>query len=182
VFIESNLITFRALESEDCQTFYAWANDREVTQFSLSSYAYPQSKADISSWLASINQNTKTISFAICCQQTGSLIGYAGIAAISTLNRCGEFFILIGDKNYWGKGIGTEATQLITEYAFKTIGLHRVELTAYATNPAAIRAYEKAGYQHEGVKRQSGFRNGEFVDKVQMAALCHEWSLSSANQ
>jgi len=175
VLVESNLITLRALESEDCQAFYEWANDREVTQFSLSSYAYPQSKSDISAWLSGINKSTQTVSFAICSLETGLLIGYAGIASISALNRCGEFFILIGAKTYWGKGIGTEATKLITEYAFKNLGLHRVELTAYASNPSAIRAYEKAGYKHEGVKRQSGFRNGKFVDKVQMAALCHEW-------
>jgi len=175
VLIESSLITLRPLEVEDCNAFYSWANDREVTQFSLSAYAYPQSKSDILKWLADINKCTKTVSLGICNRATGYLIGYAGIASISTLNRSGEFFILIGDKACWGKGIGTETTKLITDYAFKTLGLHRVELTAYASNPSAIRTYEKAGYKHEGVKRQSGFRNGQFVDKVQMAALCHEW-------
>ena len=175
MLIESSLIKLRPLESEDCKAFYSWTNDREVTEFSLSSYAYPQSKSDILTWLLDINKSTKTISFGICSLETGDLIGYAGIASINSLNRCGEFFILIGAKEYWGKGMGTEATKLVTKYAFNTLGLHRVELSAYTLNPSAIRAYEKAGYKHEGVKRQSGFRNGEFIDKVQMAALCHEW-------
>ncbi|MGF1761799.1 GNAT family N-acetyltransferase [Aliivibrio kagoshimensis] len=173
----SNRIKIRALEVEDSTEFYTWSCDKEVTQFSLSSYAYPQSKADISKWLLVINDSTKTVSFGICCQKTGKLIGYAGIASISQLNRCGEYFILIGDKAYWGKGIGTEVTKLITEYGFNTLGLHRIELTAYAINPAAIRAYEKAGYQHEGVKRESGFRDGKFIDKVQMSVLSQEWGL-----
>ena len=175
MLIESNLIKLRPLETEDSNEFYDWASDREITQFSLSSYAYPQSKSDILKWLSDINKCTKTVSLGICSPDTGQLIGYAGIASISSLNRCGEFFILIGSKEHWGKGIGTEVTKLITEYGFKTLGLHRVELTAYASNPSAIKAYEKAGYKHEGVKRQSGFRHGVFVDKVQMAALCHEW-------
>ena len=103
------------------------------------------------------------------------MIGYAGIASISTLNRSGEYFILIGDKSYWGKGIGTEVTKVISDYGFNTLGLHRIELTAYANNPSAIRAYEKAGYVHEGVKKQSGYRNGKFVDKVMMAVLAIDW-------
>ncbi|MGC3835289.1 GNAT family N-acetyltransferase [Moritella viscosa] len=115
------------------------------------------------------------MSLGICCAESGKLIGYAGIASISTLNRSGEYFILIGDKSYWGKGIGTEVTKVISDYGFNTLGLHRIELTAYANNPSAIRAYEKAGYVHEGVKKQSGFRNGEFVDKVMMAVLAPGW-------
>lgn len=168
-------IRLRPLETEDSKDFYLWANDRDVTQFSLSSYAYPQSQSDIVKWLSTINNNAKTISFGICCQETGNLVGYAGISSISVLNRSGEYFILIGNKQYWGKGIATEVTKLITEYGFKTLGLHRIELTAFVTNQSAIRAYEKAGYQHEGIKRQSGYRNGQFIDKVQMATLCHEW-------
>ncbi|EGQ8444731.1 GNAT family N-acetyltransferase, partial [Vibrio cholerae] len=53
--------------------------------------------------------------------------------------------------------------------------LHRIELTAYCDNVAAIKAYEKAGYQHEGIKRESGYRNGRFMDKVQMSVLSREW-------
>jgi RimJ/RimL family protein N-acetyltransferase len=47
-----------------------------------------------------------------------------------------------------------EVTRLIPDYGFTTLGLHRIELTAYVTNPAAIKAYEKAGY-HMKVLRDS---------------------------
>jgi len=175
MFLVTERVQLRSLDISDAAEFYAWSCDREVTQFSLSSYAYPQSKSDISSWLSSINSNVKCVSFGVCCAETGKLIGYAGIASISALNRSGEYFILIGDKTYWGKGIGTEVTKLITDYGFNTLGLHRIELTAYASNPSAIRAYEKAGYVHEGVKKQSGYRQGKFVDKVMMAVLVTDW-------
>lgn len=175
MFLVTSKAELRSLEINDSGEFYAWSCDREVTQYSLSAYAYPQSKADISTWLSGININSKCVSFGICSTETGTLIGYAGIASISTLNRCGEYFILIGNKAYWGQGIGTEVTKMITDYGFNTLGLHRIELTAYATNPSAIRAYENAGYVQEGVKRQSGFRNGEFVDKVMMVVLAPEW-------
>ena len=48
-------------------------------------------------------------------------------------------------------------------------------LTAFADNPAAVKAYSNARYHKEGVLRQAGFRHGEFKDKVTMAALATDW-------
>ncbi|AKB04562.1 TPA: GNAT family N-acetyltransferase [Vibrio cholerae] len=175
MFIESLKIKLRSLEVEDAEYFYRWSGDREVTQFSLSAYAYPQSRSDIAKWLSEINSSSTTISFGIECRESQKLIGYAGISGISSLNRSGEYFILIGDKAFWGKGLGTEVTRLVTNYGFRELGLHRIELTAYCDNVAAIKAYENAGYQHEGIKRESGYRNGRFMDKVQMSVLSREW-------
>ncbi len=175
MFLTTNRLKYRSLDISDTEEFYNWSCDREVTQYSLSAYSYPQSKTDISNWLSEINATSKTVSFGVCCSETNQLIGYAGIASISSLNRSGEYFILIGNKEYWGKGVGTEITKVITDYGFNTLGLHRIELAAYADNPAAIRAYEKSGYVHEGVKQQSGYRNGKFVDKFLMAVLAPNW-------
>ncbi|EMK6909503.1 GNAT family N-acetyltransferase, partial [Vibrio cholerae] len=96
MFIESLKIRLRSLEVEDAEYFYRWSGDREVTQFSLSAYAYPQSRSDIAKWLSDINSSSKTISFGIECRESQKLIGYAGISGISSLNRSGEYFILIG--------------------------------------------------------------------------------------
>ena len=173
--MEAENYYLRSLDIEDSEQFYKWSRDREVTVYSLSSYAYPQSKSDIQKWLSTINASSKNISFGVCCTQSDKLIGYAGISDISTLNRSGEYFILIGEKECWGKGVGTLVTKLVTNYAIQTLGLHRVQLTASALNSGAIKAYENAGYQHEGIMRQSGFRNGQFVDKVLLSVLSTEW-------
>lgn len=181
MFLEGNEVYFRPLSVEDAEDFYQWACDREVVKYSLSSFSYPKSKYDLETWLKNINNDAKTFSLGICVKDSDKLIGYAGIASISTLNKSGEYFILIGNKSFWGKGIATETTQIITDYGFNTLGLHRVELTAYNLNPAAYKAYEKAGYVHEGVKRQSGFRDGKFHDKVMMSALATEWQSNKQN-
>lgn len=173
--LTSKNVYLRSLEAEDCNEFYHWSQDREVTQYSLSAYAYPQSKSKITQWLSNINDTNKTVTFGICCTKTEQLIGYTGIASISALNRCGEYFILIGDKTYWGKGIGTDVTKLITNYGFETLGLHRIELTAFSNNSAASNAYKRAGYTHEGTMRQAGYRNGQFIDKVMMSVLSSDW-------
>ncbi|MCE0495281.1 GNAT family N-acetyltransferase [Vibrio salinus] len=176
MLMEAENIYLRSLDVNDAELFYVWSCDRDVTRYSLSSYAYPQSKTDMSSWLSGINSERSNVYFGICCKEDDQLIGYAGISSISTLNRSGEFFILIGNKACWGQGIGTLVTKLVTHYAIKTLGLHRVQLTAYTRNTAAMNAYRKAGYQHEGVMRQAGFRDGQFVDKVIMSVLSTEWT------
>ncbi len=182
MFIESKRVRLRPLDIEDTNAFYAWAGDRQVTRYSLSSFAYPQSKTDIYKWLSEINSGAKGVYFGICCGETRRLIGYAGITGISSLNRCGEYFILIGDKTYWGKGMATEVTRLVTHYGFTELGLHRIELTAFSDNSAAVRAYEKAGYIKEGVLREAGFRSGKFVDKITMAVLAQEWQVPECVQ
>lgn len=175
MLIKLERVTLRALDSNDTDTFFAWSCDRDVTRYSISAYAFPQSKSDITQWLTQINSSQKTVSLGICCNETGELIGYAGITSISSLNRSGEYFILIGNKEYWGRGIGTQVTRGITDYGIRTLGLHRVELTAYAVNKGAVAAYEKAGYVTEGVMREAGFRDGQFYDKVLMSVLAHQW-------
>ncbi len=167
----SKKVTMRALSCEDAGSLSRWFRDPEVVKYSLTSLAYPQSDEDIGCWLKAINQQKNNIQFGVCCADSGLLIGYAGICGISQINRSGEFFILIGDRQYWGKGIATQVTKLIVEYGFATLGLYRIGLTAFVENKAAIRAYEKAGFKHEGVMRGAGFRQGKFIDKVLMAVI-----------
>lgn len=175
MFLESKLVKLTPPNVDDTNDFYKWSGDREATQFSFFSYSYPQSKAEITHWFSGIKHSKSTVTFGICCSETRALIGCAGIASMRRLNRSGEYCISIGEKSYWGKGLGTDVTKFITDYGFNTLGLHRIDLTAFSSNDAAIKAYEKARYVDDGVKRESGYRNGKHLDKVQMSVLSHEW-------
>ncbi|QIZ78289.1 GNAT family N-acetyltransferase [Ferrimonas lipolytica] len=174
--IEATQCRLRPLETTDVEVFYHWLQDRDVTRYSVTQFTKPQSKGALIQWLASINEQRNAVSLGIECKHSNRLIGYAGLVGISDINHSAEYFILIGDKQYWGRGIATEVTRMVTQYGFSSLNLHRVELTAFTTNPAAQRAYEKAGFQHEGVLRQSGYRDGAYHDKVMMAALANEWN------
>jgi RimJ/RimL family protein N-acetyltransferase len=85
------------------------------------------------------------------------------------------FHITIGERDAWGRGLGTEATQLMLQHAFERLGLHRVGLAVFSYNTRAIRAYEKAGFRVEGRLREAIQRQGEFFDEVQMGILAGEW-------
>ncbi|MGQ0778987.1 MAG: GNAT family N-acetyltransferase [Pseudonocardiales bacterium] len=85
--------------------------------------------------------------------------------------RNAEFFILLGDAESRGRGIGTEATRLVLDYAFHITNLQNVYLSVLALNKTAIRAYEKAGFHKIGERRQSGYWLGERVNEVLMDAI-----------
>ncbi len=173
--LEPKNITLRSLTLDDCYDLYNWSQDKSVTQLSISTFAPPKSKTDIANWITIVNDSNAIVAFGIC--YLDKLIGYAGITSMNNLNSTGEYFILIGNKDYWGKGIGTEVTKLVTEHGINSLYLNRIELNAAVSNKGALRVYEKAGYKHEGVMRQAAFYDGQFMDKVLMSVLACEWGV-----
>jgi RimJ/RimL family protein N-acetyltransferase len=89
----------------------------------------------------------------------------------------GDAFVGIGlgDRELWGRGYGTEAMQLLLRFAFTEVNLRRVTLTVFEYNPRAVRAYEKAGFRHEGRLRQRLCREGRRWDELYMGILREEW-------
>ena len=87
------------------------------------------------------------------------------------------FGILIGERR--GQGFGTEATHLMLDWGFHTLGLRNVMLQALAWNGAAIRAYEKAGFRRIGTRRQAAMSRGRRTDVVLMDAVPEDFTGSA---
>ena len=112
--------------------------------------------------------------FAVYERATLRPIGKTGLSAINHMHRTAELGIVIGEPDCRGKGYGTEATRLLLDYAFTTLGLHNVFLRVYAYNAPAIRAYEKAGFREIGRRRQAHRIGGQAFDEVFMDCLATE--------
>ena len=82
----------------------------------------------------------------------------------------GAIGISVGEA-WQGKGVGNALMQAAVDLADNWLNLMRLELEVYADNEAAIRLYERFGFEREGVLRKHAFRNGEFVDSIMMARL-----------
>ena len=67
---------------------------------------------------------------------------------------------------FWGRGIASEALRAITEYAFSTFDVCRLEAGVYGWNPASARVLEKAGYTLEGRARQAVIKDGHLTDRL----------------
>lgn len=113
--------------------------------------------------------------FTIHTLDSDQLIGFVALHGICWHQRDAWVGIGIGEPEYWGKGYGTDAMRLALGYAFMELSLERVTLGVFASNPRAIRSYEKAGFKLEGVERQIVLRDGEKGDILDMGILRQEW-------
>lgn len=97
-------------------------------------------------------------------------VGTVYIRNIDIDNESGEFGIFIGEKDYTSKGIGTKVTQCILAYCFG-LGFHRIFLRVLSKNMAAIKSYQKSGFEKEGVARDMVCIDGDRYDVVFMSII-----------
>jgi RimJ/RimL family protein N-acetyltransferase len=169
------MIELKPLTEEHITPFYTWINDEAVIKFSLTLFQDISTEEEISKWYSGLLKDSKNYTTGIFLKESEVFIGYAGICNISNTNRSGEYFVFIGDKSQWGRGIGTLTTQKVLEYGFEKLKLNRIMLTVSEPNISGIRAYEKAGLQLEGRLRQASFRDGKYHDKLVMSILREDW-------
>lgn len=150
-FVEGKTIYLRALEESDLEGSYlSWLNDPEVTRYTTTGL-FPQTKEKLRAFYQKISSDPTAVYFAIADKKTHAHIGNVKLDKIDWINRRCEFGILIGEKRYWGKGIGKEATRLAVEYAFTKLNLNKVCLSVVETNVAAVKCYRSVGFKQEGV-------------------------------
>jgi RimJ/RimL family protein N-acetyltransferase len=173
------MVKLAPLQPAQVTHFYTWLQDPEVIEYSLSVFQQMKTTAQIDQWFAATLAQTTSLNLGIYLAETNALIGYAGLTGISATNQSGEYFIFIGEKVQWGKGVGTEVTKQILELAFTVHHLNRVMLTVSEGNTGGLRAYAKAGFVVEGRLRQAACRQGVFHDKIVMSVLKADWQLLS---
>lgn len=168
-------LRLRAIEREDIPRFIRWLNDPEVRQFLV--LHEPLSRAKEERWFEEqLSRATELIlAIEVCAGEEWVHIGNIGLHRIDLKNRTAVLGIVIGEKDFWGKGYGREAIRVLLRYAFFELGLNRVELEVFAFNTRALRCYEAVGFKKAGVRRQAFFRNGSFHDVVLMDLLAEEF-------
>ena len=135
----------------------------------------PTQAEQIRAWYSSRASQPDRLDLAVVDTGTGLCVGEAVLNSWDPGNRSCNFRIMLGPASR-GRGLGTEATQLIVGYGFEHLGLHRISLEVYAFNPRARRAYEKVGFRAEGTLRESLRYGDEWIDATVMSILAHEWS------
>ena len=111
---------------------------------------------------------------------TDRLVGTCAFSQLDGDNGSALYHITIGESDAWGRGLGTEATRLMVDHAFGTLGLHRIALNVFEFNERAIRAYRRVGFLVEGRSRESIWRDGRWWDELAMSILVSDWTAARA--
>ena len=172
-FIIGKKVVLRPIELEDAKFLCKGENDPIVRDALF--LALPVNLTIEQEKIEHYIKSKEAIVLTIVEIETNKPVGQTAFFRIDYISRAAIFYLAILDPIYWSRGLGTEATQLMVDYAFKTLNLNRIQLHVCAENIPAIKIYQRVGFQKEGVLRQAMFRNGGYFDFWVMGILRDDW-------
>jgi [ribosomal protein S5]-alanine N-acetyltransferase len=166
-------IILRSIKINDANEEYlSWLNDSDTVK-GLATEA-GTNLSSLISYVQSAIDNTNTTMLAICDVASRKHIGNIKLDNFDWIANTCELGILVGDKNYWAKGIGYEACKLILLFAFNELEIRKVILAVYENNTSAIKLYEKLGFIKEGQLRKHIMKDNIYYDKYYMGIFKDE--------
>lgn len=174
--LDGELVTLRPVRAQDAAGLFALDDESGRLTGSPKKDDDPNwTLENLQNWYASRADHDDRIDLSIIERATGEWAGEVVLNELNVANEACGFRIALQGPRFYGRGLGTEATRLITDYAFGTVGLHRIELQVYAFNPRARHVYEQVGFVHEGTMREALRWDGEWIDCHLMGMLVSDW-------
>ena len=175
LFLEGEKVLLRPLEEGDISAKYlGWLNDYDVTRY-LETGRFPVSQEDLRRFLTRFQNTQSDFIFAIIDKGTETHIGNVTLNRIHWVHRTADTGIMIGEKNFLGKGYGFEAWSLLIDYAFVRLGLRKITAGAVAANTGSVKVMQKLGFRLEGTFRKEFFVEGHFMDVLRFGLFLEEF-------
>jgi len=164
--IHGKTIFLRPLTPEHATEEYAsWINDPEVNKYlDTRSATIPE----LQEFIGRYTENENALLLGIFWKENGEHIGNVKLEPIAWETGEAELGIMIGNKTYWGRGAATEATNLVTRYAFDDLGLRAVTLGVVPGHKAALRVYEKCGFTIDRIEKDAVHHDGTPPGRIVM--------------
>ena len=170
-FLESEKLYFKKLEEEDVTSEYKyWMNDPEINIF-METRFFPHSTNDIKNFVNDISKDKNSVIFGIFDKKSSRHIGNIKIGPINWIHRKSDISLFIGDKNFLYKGYANESIKLIVYYGFNILNLHKLSAGIYDDNIGSKKAFEKNGFEIEGVKKEECFINNKWTDVIVLGKI-----------
>lgn len=163
-------VCLRAYREGDIPTATKFVNDKELKKLLVTTIPFPMTLWEEEEWIKSQKSNSQgTYNFAIEDVKTNKYIGGCGIQGVNWLARVATIGIMIGDKDYWGKGYGTDAMKVLINFIFNDMNINKIRLGTFSFNERAIKSYKKCGFEIEGVLKNEIFKDGKYYDEIIMS-------------
>jgi len=168
-------VRLTAVTKEDLGTMAHWWSDAGFLRLYDAVPAYPRSERQLEKRVEEGQKGETSFLFGIRILSSDSLIGLLELDGVAWSHQTTFFSLAIGDAANRGRGFGREAAMLGLKFAFHELNLHRVCLTVFSYNKAAITLYEDLGFTREGTFREHLQRDGQRHDMLLYGMLRHEW-------
>lgn len=162
-------ISIRKFQEKDIENKIKWINDSSNNKYLH--YELPLEYSKTLNWFHRIKDRTDRYDAVI--EADNIPVGLIGLLSIDENNKKAEYYIVLGDTRFKGKGIAHRASKLILEYGFEKLDLNKIYLYTERENIKAQRLFEKVGFIKEGLLKED-IRNGhELVDRY-VYGICKE--------
>lgn len=166
-------VYIRLLNTDDVSESYAnWMNDPEVTQFTESKLQRHTIKSTIE-YVDAVNRSSNNYLFGIFLTENDTHIGNVKIGGINFIHRYADIGMIIGSKENWTKGIGTEAFLLIEKIAREELNLNKLIGGVYENNISSFKMTQKCGWREVGRYRKHVYFHGKHVDVIIVEKLLY---------
>ena len=174
-----DLVYLSPISLEDIDIFMKWVNDPEMAYFTTF-YTQIISLSSEKETVESLAKGGNT--FSIVTQKGNKVIGNCSFFHIDETNRTAEIGIIIGEKDHWGIGYGSDALHLLLKFGFEHRNYNNICLHVYSFNERAIACYEKVGFKRQGICREALIRGDKKYDLIYMDILADEYFKKIAGQ
>ena len=166
--LKSKKIILKPPKISEAKQYLKWLKDPDVSQYigSFVDLTLEQEKE----YLKKIKTDDSKIFWSIYTK-SGKHIGSTDLHDLVMPHKRTSWGIMIGDKNEWDKGYGSDALKTILSYAFKQLKLNRFELEVFHKNKRGIKCYQKCGFKKEGIRKKYFIKNNQIYDSIMMSII-----------
>lgn len=174
IFRKGRKVNLRPLDESDLPLLLRWANDQEVRQFYI---RHRPTTAALEKKLLEkkLLDESSEVNLGITLAENHELIGTMSLHRIDLIHGTGWVGIMIGRKDCWSNGFGSEATMILLDYAFNQLNLRKVSWGALSSNSRSLRCAGNCGFREEGRMRAQFQRGDELIDDVFLSVFRNEW-------
>ncbi|OFV93022.1 MAG: hypothetical protein A3G76_13650 [Acidobacteria bacterium RIFCSPLOWO2_12_FULL_65_11] len=170
-------VTLRQLRTSDAASLFAMLSTEEVARFISPPPTTVEGFERFIAWTLRQRSGGTYACFAVTVQGYDTAIGIFQIRELEPGFGTAEWGFAIG-SGFWGTGVFQEGATLMVNFAFETVGVHRLEARAAVKNGRGNGALRKMGAVQEGLLRRSFLRNGEYLDQNLWTILDEDWLLA----
>lgn len=163
---ESLRLEFKPVSQEHItERYVSWLNDPEVYKYMETSGGYSIEK--LKEFVNGLKEGI--LFWGIHIKETGEHIGNIKIDPIDETNHSGEYGIMMGERNQWGKGYAKEASISVIEHCFNNLNLSKITLGVIEDNKSAVELYKKIGFSVDEIKPDYGSYDGKSCNLIRMS-------------
>jgi [ribosomal protein S5]-alanine N-acetyltransferase len=171
--IQTQNYTIRPFKKEDALLWQTWDIDPEIQAHMPEPKNEPQNILEQYEYIEECEKDEEGYYWSIETND-GVTIGTVSLFEINSHHKTGDLGIVIGDKNYWSKGVATEVLNTLIPYAFEHLDIIRISAEVEAANIPMQKVFEKVGFTQDGVFKDARVKEGKRIDVIHFGIIKSE--------